>query len=49
MCASADQYANVSNPLAHYDGTAEELIQQCDGKIDMVVLGERAAAAPTKP
>jgi len=34
-----DQYANVSNPLAHYDGTAEELIQQCDGKIDMVVLG----------
>lgn len=33
-----DQYANPSNPLAHYDGTAEELIQQCDGKIDMVVI-----------
>jgi len=32
-----DQYANPSNPLAHYDGTAEELLQQCDGKIDVVV------------
>eukprot|EP00929_Paragymnodinium_shiwhaense_P012951 TRINITY_DN120821_c0_g1_i1.p1 TRINITY_DN120821_c0_g1~~TRINITY_DN120821_c0_g1_i1.p1 ORF type:complete len:586 (+),score=140.22 TRINITY_DN120821_c0_g1_i1:73-1758(+) len=34
-----DQYSNPSNPLAHYDGTAEELLQQCDGKIDMVVMG----------
>lgn len=34
-----DQYANPSNPLAHYDGTAEELLHQCDGKIDMVVVG----------
>eukprot|EP01083_Nonionella_stella_P213623 770341_1 len=33
-----DQYSNPSNPLAHYDGTAEEMIKQCDGKIDMVVL-----------
>jgi len=32
-----DQYANPSNPLAHYDGTAEELLAQCDGKIDVVV------------
>jgi len=32
-----DQYANPSNPLAHYDGTAEEILQQCDGKIDVVV------------
>lgn len=32
-----DQYANPSNPLAHYDGTAEELLQQCDGKIDVLV------------
>jgi hypothetical protein len=31
-----DQYANPSNPLAHYDGTAEELLFQCDGKIDVV-------------
>ncbi|KAJ3159544.1 hypothetical protein HDU86_001553 [Geranomyces michiganensis] len=32
-----DQYGNVNNPLAHYEGTAEELIAQCDGKIDMFV------------
>jgi len=34
-----DQYTNPSNPLAHFDGTAEELLQQTDGRIDMVVLG----------
>lgn len=32
-----DQYRNPSNPLAHYDGTAEEIIYQCDGKLDMIV------------
>jgi len=32
-----DQYANQSNPLAHYDGTAEELLAQCDGKIDYLI------------
>eukprot|EP01084_Bolivina_argentea_P129633 228938_1 len=26
-----DQYSNPSNPLAHYDGTAEEIIIQCNG------------------
>ncbi|KAL3769971.1 hypothetical protein ACHAW5_004783 [Stephanodiscus triporus] len=34
-----DQYTNPSNPLAHYDGTANELLRQLDGKIDMVVAG----------
>jgi cystathionine beta-synthase len=34
-----DQYSNPSNPLAHYDGTAEELLEQCDNKIDMIVIG----------
>lgn len=33
-----DQYVNPSNPLAHYDGTAEELLRQTDGHIDMIVL-----------
>jgi len=33
-----DQYGNPSNPLAHYDGTAEEILDQCDGKLDMVVI-----------
>lgn len=27
-----DQYRNPSNPLAHYDTTAEEILEQCDGK-----------------
>jgi cystathionine beta-synthase len=30
---------NPSNPLAHYDVTAEEILEQCDGKIDMLVVG----------
>jgi cystathionine beta-synthase len=33
-----DQYINPSNPMAHYEGTAEELLQSCDGKIDVVVM-----------
>ncbi|EGD77032.1 cystathionine-beta-synthase [Salpingoeca rosetta] len=34
-----DQYSNPGNPLAHYDGTAEEILEACDGKIDMLVAG----------
>lgn len=34
-----DQYANPSNPIAHYEGTAEEIWEQCDGRIDAVVMG----------
>ncbi|KAK3605456.1 hypothetical protein CHS0354_001426 [Potamilus streckersoni] len=34
-----DQYRNASNPLSHYDGTGEEILQACDGKVDMVVIG----------
>ncbi len=33
-----DQYANPSNPLAHYDGTGEEIFQQTDGKVDVCVM-----------
>jgi len=33
-----DQYKNPSNPLAHYDGTAEELVNQTDGRIDYIFL-----------
>lgn len=33
-----DQYANPSNPLAHYEGTAEEIWEQCEGRLDMVVV-----------
>lgn len=33
-----DQYKNPGNPLAHYEGTAEEIIEQTGGQIDYVVL-----------
>ena len=34
-----DQYANKNNPDAHYKYTAQEIIDDLDGKIDMVVMG----------
>ncbi|KAG2389636.1 hypothetical protein C9374_014196 [Naegleria lovaniensis] len=34
-----DQYKNQDNPLAHYEGTAEEIIRQTGGKIDVIVMG----------
>jgi cystathionine beta-synthase len=33
------QYTNPSNPLAHYDDTAEEILYQTDGRVDYVVIG----------
>ena len=33
------KYRNAGNPLAHYDTTAQEIIDQCGGQVDMVVLG----------
>uniref|UniRef100_A0A3Q3CE41 Cystathionine beta-synthase-like n=1 Tax=Haplochromis burtoni TaxID=8153 RepID=A0A3Q3CE41_HAPBU len=30
-----NQYGNASNPLAHYDTTAEEILEQCDGSKKM--------------
>ncbi len=33
-----DQYANPSNPLAHEEGTGREIIDQCEGKLDVVVM-----------
>lgn len=32
-----DQYRNPGNPLAHYDGTAEEILWQMDNNVDMVI------------
>uniref|UniRef100_A0A6Q2YUV0 Cystathionine beta-synthase n=1 Tax=Esox lucius TaxID=8010 RepID=A0A6Q2YUV0_ESOLU len=34
-----DQYRNPSNPLAHYDTTAEEILEQCDGLCHCVCDG----------
>jgi cystathionine beta-synthase len=33
-----DQYSNPDNPLAHEQGTGREIIDQCGGKVDAVVL-----------
>merc|ERR1711972_1315636 len=33
-----DQYINPGNPLAHYDGTAEETVEQTKGKLDYMVM-----------
>ena len=35
----AGQYFNASNPLAHYDHTAEEILDQLDGQLDYLVVG----------
>lgn len=34
-----DQYSNPSNPIAHYDQLAEEILYQCDGKVDAIIVG----------
>ena len=33
-----DQYSNESNPLAHEEGTGREIIDQCEGRLDAVVI-----------
>jgi cystathionine beta-synthase len=33
-----DQYSNPANPQAHEDGTALEILTQCEGRLDAVVM-----------
>ena len=33
-----DQYSNLSNPNVHYETTAEEILEDLNGKVDMVVM-----------
>jgi cystathionine beta-synthase len=33
-----DQYSNPSNPLAHEEGTAAEILEQCEGRLDALVM-----------
>ena len=33
-----DQYSNPNNPRIHYETTAEEILDDLDGKVDMVVV-----------
>jgi len=34
-----DQYGNPSNPEAHYEHTANEILEDLSGKVDMVAIG----------
>jgi cystathionine beta-synthase len=34
-----DQYSNPSNPAVHYEETAQEILDDLDGRVDMVVIG----------
>lgn len=34
-----DQYSNPANPLAHELGTAQEIWEQCEEKVDVVIAG----------
>lgn len=33
-----NQYSNINNPMTHYNETAEEIWEQCDGQIDYVII-----------
>ena len=33
-----DQYSNPGNPNAHAEGTAMEIVKQCEGKLDVMVM-----------
>ena len=33
-----DQYSNPSNPSAHEEGTGAEIVEQCGGKLDAIVM-----------
>jgi len=37
------QFANPSNPRAHYETTGPEILEQCDGRLDAVVIGAGSA------
>ena len=34
-----NQYNNISNALSNYDQTGEEIVEDCDGKLDYIVIG----------
>lgn len=34
-----DQYSNPANYMAHYEGTAEEILQDLNNQVDMIVAG----------
>jgi len=39
------QYVNPGNPAAHYDHTGVEILNQCGGQLDMIVVGAGTGGA----
>jgi cystathionine beta-synthase len=37
-CHMLDQYKNPANPISHYDGTGQEIWDQCEGRLDYVIV-----------
>lgn len=42
-----NQFKNADNPLAHYYSTGPEILKQCNGKVDMFVMGAGTGGALT--
>lgn len=42
-----DQYRNAGNPLAHYDGTAAEILWQLDNQVDVIICTAGTAGTIT--
>ncbi|GMT07357.1 hypothetical protein PENTCL1PPCAC_29531, partial [Pristionchus entomophagus] len=42
-----DQYRNLGNPMAHYEQTAEEILDAMEDKIDYVVVGTGTGGSAT--
>lgn len=42
-----DQYKHPGNPLSHYDGTGQEIWEQCEGKLDYVIMTTGTAGTLT--
>ena len=42
-----DQRSNPSNPISHYDGTGPEIWEQCEGKIDVIIIAAGSGGTAT--
>lgn len=42
-----DQFRNENNPLSHYETTAEEILRDTGGRVDMIVLGSGTGGTAT--
>ncbi|KAG5878228.1 hypothetical protein JTB14_009207 [Gonioctena quinquepunctata] len=42
-----DQFSNPGNPMTHYDTTSEEILEQCEGQVDMIIVGAGTGGTAT--